>query len=172
MRKRFNRSNFTQAVYSGAEMLGMIIVILIGAFLLNFFLARSTIPFVLADFVSSLPLSPLAIMGVIMLIYLILGCFIDGVAMVLLTIPIFLPLALALGFDVIWFGIILCRAMEISVITPPVGMNVYAIAGVVKDVPMSTIFKGIVPFLIADVFNVILLLFVPQIVLFLPGLMK
>ena len=153
-------------------MLGMIIVILIGAFIMNFFLARSTIPFVLADFVSALPIPRLGIMGVIMFVYLILGCFIDGVAMVLLTIPIFLPLALAMGFDVIWFGIILCRAMEISVITPPVGMNVFAISGVVRDVPMSTIFRGIIPFLIADIFNVILLLFFPQIVLFLPSLMK
>jgi TRAP-type C4-dicarboxylate transport system permease large subunit len=90
--------------------------------------------------------------------------------MMLLTIPIFFPLAMRLGFDPIWFGILICRAMEIAMITPPIGINVYVIAGVAPDVPMQTIFKGIMPFLMADIVHVLLLIFVPSIALFLPNL--
>ena len=91
--------------------------------------------------------------------------------MVLLTIPILFPLVMSLGFDPIWFGIIIVRVMEMAMITPPIGMNVYIIAGVAPDVPLSTIFKGIIPFLLADICEVALLLFVPAVVLYLPGLM-
>ena len=92
--------------------------------------------------------------------------------MMLLTVPIFFPLVMALGFDPIWFGIIIVRTMEIGLITPPVGLNVYIIKGVAKDVPMYTIFRGILPFLMADVCHVALLVAVPQLSLFLPGFMK
>ena len=91
--------------------------------------------------------------------------------MILITIPIFFPLVLSLGFHPIWFGILVVRAAEMAMITPPIGMNVYVIAGVAPDVPMQTIFKGIFPFLISDVFHVALLLLVPSVVLFLPSLM-
>ena len=121
--------------------------------------------------VAGLPLPPLGIMGFVLIVYLFLGCFIDAMAMVLLTIPIFFPLATSLGFDPIWFGIVVVRVMEMAMITPPIGMNVYVIAGVAPDVPMQTIFKGIIPFLIADICHVCLILFVPAVVLFLPNIM-
>ena len=92
--------------------------------------------------------------------------------MILLTIPVFFPLATGLGFDAIWFGIIIVRMTEIGLITPPIGMNVYAISGIVPDVPVTTIFRGIIPFLIADILHVALLLFVPGVVMFLPNLMR
>ena len=96
----------------------------------------------------------------------------DALTMILLTIPIFLPLATDLGFSPIWFGIFVVRMTEIGLITPPIGMNVYGISGIARDVPVTTIFKGIIPFLAADILHVVLLLLVPGIVLFLPGIMR
>ena len=96
----------------------------------------------------------------------------DSLAMILLTVPIFYPLIKTLGFDPIWFGIIVVRCMEIGMITPPVGLNVFIIKGIAQDVPMYTIFRGVIPFIVADVCHVTLLILVPQITTFLPGLMK
>ncbi|MBN1256048.1 MAG: TRAP transporter large permease [Deltaproteobacteria bacterium] len=170
IRGRLTWKNLKQAVIETLKTTGMLYGILIGAFLFKYFMAVTTIPFALADFVGGLPFPPVVIMVFIMLVYVFLGCVMDALAMILLTIPIFFPLALSLGFDAIWFGVILVRMTEIGLITPPIGMNVYAIAGIAKGVHVTTIFRGIVPFLIADVFHVALLLFVPQVVLFLPNL--
>jgi len=105
-------------------------------------------------------------------VYLIGGCFMDALGLILLTVPIIFPVAVSLGFDPIWFGIIITRVSEIGVITPPVGINVYVMKGVATDVPLSTIFRGILPFLAADVVSVGLLLFIPQIALFLPSIIR
>jgi len=172
IRGRLNWQKFKQAILATMKTTGMVYGILIGAFVFNYFMAVTTIPFMLADLVGGLPLPPLAIMGLVLIVYLLLGCIMDAGAMILLTIPIFFPLALTLGFDPIWFGIIIVRVCEMGMITPPIGINVYVIAGVAPDVPMQTIFKGIIPFLIADLFHVMLLLFVPAIALFLPTLMS
>lgn len=171
-RRRFSWQRFKEACINTAETAGMIYALLIGAFLFNYFMAISTIPTELARVAGGLPLPPLGIMVFVIIIYIILGCFIDAMAMVLLTVPVFFPLVLGLGFDPIWFGIIAVRMTEIAAITPPVGINVYAIAGVAKDVPMGTIFKGIMPFVIADLCHVTMLLFFPQVALWLPTLMK
>ena len=171
-RRRLSWVKFKEAIFRTISTTGVIYFILIGAFILNNFLAVSNIPTALATFANDLPLSPIGIIVIIMLMYLFLGCFIDTAAMHVLTTPIFFPVAITLGFDPLWFGIIVTRAMEIALITPPIGMNVYVMAGIAPDVPMQTIFKGVVPFIIADIFNVILLLFVPSTILFLPNLMK
>lgn len=170
-RRRLTWQVFKRSLLATAATAGMIYALLIGAFLMNYFLAASTIPMELAALAGSLPLPPLGIVAFILVLFLGLGCFIDAMAMMMLTIPIFLPLALRLGFDPIWFGIILVRMTEIAVITPPVGINVFAIHGIAKDIPMEDIFRGILPFLTADIIHVILLLFIPQICLFLPGLL-
>ncbi|MFC1901626.1 TRAP transporter large permease [Chloroflexota bacterium] len=172
VRKRLSWQRFKAASLETAKTSGMIYAMLIGAMTMNYFLAVSRIPTELAGFVSGLPLTPLGVMAIIMVVYFVLGCFISSLAIILLTIPIFLPLVLHLGFDPIWFGIMITLMGEIAKITPPVGINVYAIAGVAKDVPMETIFKGIMPFVVVDMFRAALLLFVPQLALFLPGLMK
>ena len=104
------------------------------------------------------------------LIYLMLGCFIDAMAMVLLTIPIFFPVAVTLGLDPIFFGIIVVVVVEMAMITPPVGMNVFAISGIVKDVPMQTVFRGALPFVGVMVVLIVTLMLFPRIVLFLPNL--
>jgi C4-dicarboxylate transporter DctM subunit len=172
VRRRLDWKKFRQAILDTMATTGMIYCIMIGAFILNYFVAVSNIPIAISEIVGGMSLPPLGIMGVLMVVYLFLGCFLDPMAMMLLTMPVFFPLAQSLGFDAIWFGIVLVRMMEIAGITPPVGMNVYVIAGVAPDIPMSTIFKGVVPFLIADMFHVALLLFIPAVVLFLPGIMQ
>ena len=135
-------------------------------------MAVSRVPFELANWTASLDLPAFAVMGFILLIYLILGCFIDALALVLLTIPIFYPIAVdMLGYDPVWFGVIIVLVVAMGVITPPVGMNVYIIKGIVPDVPLEVIFKGIGPFLLAIIICLFILIAFPQIATFLPGLL-
>jgi C4-dicarboxylate transporter DctM subunit len=150
----------------------MILIIVLGAIIFNKFVAITRLPFALADWAVTLNMPPLAIMSLIIFIYLIGGCFMDALGLILLTVPIFFPVAVKLGFDPIWFGIIITRISEIGVITPPVGMNVYIIKGVAPDVPLSTIFRGIMPFLMADIIAVILLVAFPQIIMWLPSIVS
>jgi tripartite ATP-independent transporter DctM subunit len=170
LRKRLTVEKFRAAFFDTLYSAGMVFTILIGALIFNSFLAVSTIPMELADWVGRLTLPPVAIVVIILMIYLVLGCFIDAFSMILLTIPIFFPIIQALGFDPIWFGIITVLVVEIALITPPVGMNVYVIWGISKDVPMTDIFKGILPFLGALIALIVFLVAFPKIVLFLPGL--
>jgi C4-dicarboxylate transporter DctM subunit len=163
---------FLVAIWESVRISCMVLVIVAGATVFGHFLAVTRIPYILADWVSGLPLPPWAIIGVIVSIYLIGGCFMDSLAMILLTIPIFYPVAVNLGYDPIWFGVIIVLITEMGVITPPVGVNVYVVSGVAKDVPLEIIFKGILPLLGAlIVCNIILIIF-PQIALFLPSLMR
>jgi C4-dicarboxylate transporter DctM subunit len=150
----------------------MVLVIVMGATVFGHFLAITRIPFELAGWVKGLPLPPWGIMGVIIFIYLVGGCFMDSLALILLTIPIFFPVAVSLGYDPIWFGVIIVMVTEMGVITPPVGVNVYVVSGVAKDVPLEDIFKGIFPLLLALIAAVILMVIFPQIALFLPSFMR
>jgi C4-dicarboxylate transporter DctM subunit len=170
-RKRLTWEKMKTAVLETLKTTGMIYGILIGAFIFNYFLAPTNIPYVIAEFVGGLPLPPMGILVMVLVVFFFLGCFLDVAAMTVLTIPIFFPLITSLGFNPVWFGIVFVRMAEIAMITPPIGMNVYVIAGVAPDIPMQTIFKGIIPFLLADFCHIALLIFVPSLVLFLPGLM-
>ncbi len=111
-------------------------------------------------------------MAMIIIVYIFLGCLMDSLAMVMLTIPVFFPVVTTLGYDPIWFGVIIVLIAEIGVITPPIGINVYVVAGVARDVPLHVIFKGTVWMLMALFTTVALIMFFPQIALFLPGLMN
>ena len=170
--RRLKWKGFSESVYTTTTTTAMIMIIVLGAIIFNKFVAVTRVPFALADWVSGLNLPPLLIMAMIIVVYMIGGCFMDALGLILLTVPIFFPVAVKLGFDPIWFGIIITRISEIGVITPPVGINVYVMKGVAKDVPLVTIFRGIVPFLMADIVSVCLLLFVPQIALFLPSIVS
>ena len=150
----------------------MILVIVAGATIFGHFLAISRIPFDTANWISGLQLPRYAIMLLIILLYLIGGCFIDALALIMLTVPIFYPVITHLGYDPLWFGVIIVLVTQIGVITPPVGINVYVVSGVARDVPLNIIFKGVVPLLIALIIGTLLLIPFPQIALFLPGLMK
>jgi TRAP-type C4-dicarboxylate transport system permease large subunit len=136
------------------------------------FLAITGLPAGLARWAVSLPLPPVAILVVILIINLILGCFIDALALILLTVPIFYPVAVNLGFDPIWFGVIIVLALGMGVITPPVGANVYVVAGVDKETPVMSIFRGVWPYLLAIFACIAFLTAFPQIALFLPNLLK
>ncbi len=150
----------------------MIFAIVAGATVFGHFLAVTGIPANVGTWVSTLPLPPPVIIGLILLVYLLLGCLMDALAMIMLTIPIFFPVVTTLGYDPIWFGVIIVLVTGMGVITPPVGINVYVVAGVARDVPLQVIFKGASYMLIALLVTTILLVVFPQIATFLPSLMK
>jgi tripartite ATP-independent transporter DctM subunit len=170
LRGQLNKKNMATAMIGAFITTGMCLGILIGAMIFGYFVALTTLPMALAKFVSSLAIPPLGILICILVVYLILGCLMDALAMILLTMPIFIPVILALGFDPIWFGVILCLMCEMALITPPVGMNVFVISGM-SGVPMYTVFRGIMPFLIAMVIGMVVLIAFPQISLWLPRTM-
>lgn len=170
-RRLISWKRFLMALMESVRISCMVLVIVAGATVFGHFLAVSRIPYVTADWVAGLPLQPWAIMGVIVLIYLIGGCFLDALAMILLTIPIFYPVTVSLGYDPIWFGVIIVLITQMGVITPPVGVNVYVVSGVAKTVPLEVIFKGALPFLIALLVCTIILISFPQVALFLPSLL-
>jgi tripartite ATP-independent transporter DctM subunit len=172
LRKKLPWQSFKESLFDTGKTTVMIFIILMGAMILGYFLAVSRLPYELAATIGALQVNSYVILAIILVFYLILGAVMDSLAMMLLTVPIFFPLVLELGFNPIWFGILIVRVCEIGLITPPVGLNVYVIRGVAKDVPMQTIFRGIAPFLIADVLHVALLVTFPQLSLFLPNLMK
>ena len=151
----------------------MIMLIVAAAVVFGRFIAVSRLPFALATWASSLALPSFAVLTIILLIYLVLGCVIDALALILLTIPIFYPVAVnVLGYDPIWFGVIIVLVVALGVITPPVGMNVFIIKGVVKDLQVETIFKGVLPFVIALFVCIAILVLFPGLVTFLPSIMK
>jgi len=148
----------------------MVFLIIACATIFGHFMAITRAPFALSEWIGSLPVPPIVIMILVMGIYLIGGCFMDSLALVTLTIPILYPIVTEIGYDPIWFGVMIILAAEMGVITPPVGVNVYVIKGVAPDVPMHTVFRGIWPFLGAEVACTAILLVAPQIALFLPNL--
>ena len=171
-RRQLTWHAFVKSLADTTKISCMIMVIVAGAVIFGHFMAITRVPYELAEWVSSLPLPPHAVMGVIILVYLFGGCFMDALAMIMLTIPIFFPVVQTLGFDPIWFGVVIVLITEMGVITPPVGVNVYVVYGVAKDVPLENIFKGVFPMLAALLLCNLILLMFPQIALFLPSLMK
>jgi C4-dicarboxylate transporter DctM subunit len=171
-RRQLSWGSFFEAGKEGLRTSCMVIFIITGAIIFGHFMAVSRIPFVLAEWLGGLPIHPMAVMGVIIFIYFIGGFFMDSMGLIVLTIPIFYPIVIKLGFDPIWFGVILVLVGEMGVITPPVGVNVFVIKGISPDVPLETIFKGIFPFLGALIILTVILMFFPQIALILPNLAK
>jgi C4-dicarboxylate transporter DctM subunit len=143
--------------------------VLIGAWIFSNFVNIAGLPEALRNGVDSLGLAPWMVMGVIILIYIALGCVFESLSMLLLTVPIFFPLVTGLGFDPVWFGIVVVVVTEISLITPPVGLNVFVLKGVVGDVSTGTIFKGVTPFWVMDIVRLALLLAIPGLALYLPS---
>jgi len=172
VRQELNWRVFRESTKDGLRTSCMILSVIAGATVFGHFMAVSTIPFILADWVGGLPLPPTAIIGVIVLIYLVGGCFMDAMALVVLTVPVIYPVVVRLGFDPIWFGVIIVLVSEMGVITPPVGVNVYVIKGIAPTIPLETIFKGIFPFLAAILINTAILMAFPKLALILPALTK
>ena len=147
----------------------MVIFIITGAVIFGHFMAVSRIPFMLAEWLGELPIPPMAVMGVIVFIYFIGGFFMDAMGLIVVTVPIFFPVVMKLGFDPIWFGVIIVLVGEMGVITPPVGVNVFVIKGIAPDIPLYRIFRGILPFLVALIIFTILLMIFPKIATYLPS---
>jgi tripartite ATP-independent transporter DctM subunit len=148
-----------------------VMLILIAAHMINPFLALSHIPQATGEFLGSLPLPPLGILTVILLCYLVLGCFLEGFAMLVLTMPIFFPVITSLGIDPIWFGVLVVLTLEMGLISPPVGVNVFIVKSVAGDVPLGKIFAGVMPFWFVMIITLVLLVLFPQISLLLPNSM-
>jgi len=175
IRRQLTWDGFVKSLYETLGTSCMVMLLIAGAVVFGKFLAVTRIPFNIASWVGGFDLPPYMIMAVIVLIYFFGGCFMDALAFVTLTVPIFFPVVMTLGYDPIWFGIIIVMITEMGVITPPVGINVYVVFGVARrvigEVPLESIFKGIFPFLLAVIAGIIILMMIPQIILFLPNLM-
>lgn len=150
---------------------GMIYIVVIGALIFSAFISASGLTDAISNAVAGLQAGRLAGLCAMAVALLLLGSFLDGMALMLLTTPVFLPIAVKLGVSPIWFGIFLVRTMEIGFVHPPVGMNVYVIHGLAKDIPLTTIFRGIVPFLVTDFLHLALLIAIPGLTLFLPSVL-
>ena len=172
LNRGMNLKGFGQAIFSTASATGMIFLIVLGASVFNSFLALSQLPQEAASFVTSQGFNPWLVMAVILLLYLVFGCVMDSLSMILLTIPIFFPIVSVLDFGVspaefgIWFGILVLIATEVGLITPPVGLNLFIINNMAKDTPMVETYKGVLPFVITDVLRVIILAAFPILTLF------
>jgi tripartite ATP-independent transporter DctM subunit len=171
IKRRLNKEVIIESFKGTIKTSGMIFMLVIGAMIFSYFIALSRLPIALADFISNLALSKYGILAAILIIYIFLGCIMDTLAMLLLTLPIIFPTIIALGFDPIWFGVIIVIVVEMALITPPIGMNVFVISGIAPDVPLSDIFRGIIPFFLSLIVTLVILIAFPQIALFLPGAM-
>ena len=170
VRRKLSWQTFIDAGKEALRTSCMVIFIITGAVIFGHFMAVSRIPFMLAEWLGGLPIHPMAVMSVIVFIYFIGGFFMDSMGLIVVTVPIFFPVVMKLGFDPIWFGVIIVLVGEMGVITPPVGVNVFVIKGIAPDIPLYKIFRGILPFLAALIVFTILLMIFPKIATFLPGL--
>jgi C4-dicarboxylate transporter DctM subunit len=145
--------------------------VLIGALLFGYFLTVTQTPQKVTAFLTALGLGRYGVLALIMLMYIVLGCLMDSLAMIILTIPIIFPVIIQLGFDPIWFGVIIVMTVELGLIHPPVGMNVFVIKSVVQEVTFSTIFRGVLPFILTDLIRLVILIAFPMLALWLPSRM-
>lgn len=172
IKRTFGLKELSKSLFSSTTMVGMVLTIFIGAMIFSNFLAASTLPFKIGEMISVLNLPPILIVSLIIILWLILGCIMDAIAMIMLTVPIVYPIVIQLGFDPIVFCVLGVIAIEAGLITPPIGMNVYIIAGVAKDIPLHTIFKGAIPFLLSILILIVLIMVFPNIALFLPNILR
>lgn len=172
LRRRLTWAKLWRALASTIETVAIVTAILIGAVVLGNFLAITQLPMMLAQTLADSGLSATGIMLMIIVAYLVMGAFMDELAMILLTVPILFPVVQAIGYDPIWFGVIIVVVCQAGMIAPPVGINVFVISGMVKDVPMQDIYRGILPFLAAMFVLLGILMLIPDIALYLPRTMK
>jgi len=161
---------FFECLLETVQTSAMLFIVLVGAIIFSNFVNLAGLPSALSDFVTQKGLSPLGVMAIMILIFMVLGCFLESLSMVLLMVPIFFPIALSLGFHPVWFGIVVVMVTELSFITPPVGLNLFVLKSTIKDINMATIYRGIFPFAIADVIRISTIIWFPSIVLFLPSM--
>ena len=168
--RRLNLEAIGECLIETVQTTSMIFLILIGAILFSSFVSLSGTPTLMGEWIVGLELTPLKTLIVIVLIYLLLGAFLDTLAMIILSIPIFFPIVSDLGYDPVWFGVLVVIVVELALITPPLGINVFVIKGMAKDVSLAQVFIGVLPFCVALVILIVLVIAVPEIVMFLPNL--
>jgi len=170
-RRRLSRADILRSLLEATRTTAAVFTVLIGAILFGYFLTITQTPQKVTEFLTGLGLGRYGILALIMVMYLVLGCLMDALAMIILTVPIIFPVITQLGFDPIWFGVIIVMTVELGLIHPPVGMNIFVIKSVVEDVKISTIFYGVLPFIITDILRLILLIAFPILALWLPSKM-
>jgi len=171
VKKKLTPGILMSSLFEALRVSVMVLFLVAGANVFSYFLALSTIPMKVSTWIVGLAVSKYVILTIIVLIYILLGCFLDAISMMILTLPVIFPVVLNLGFDPIWFGVVCVLMMGAGLITPPVGLCVFTVASIAKDAPLEEVFKGALPFLIAILFVTFLITLYPQIALFLPGMM-
>ena len=169
--RKLTWKGFIRSIGDTLKISCMVYMLVTGAIIFGRFLAVTRLPFIVADFAASLPVSPYVILFMVMVIYLLGGCFMDSLGFLVLTIPIFFPLGVALGFDPIWYAIVLTMVTTMGAITPPVGVHIYVVKALAPDIELGTIFKSVAFFLLACIGSIILLIIFPQLALILPNAM-
>jgi len=172
LRRRLTFQAIREALLETVTTTAMVFVVLIGAITVNNLLIFSGLASAMSGFVTGLDYQPLTIIAISLLIYLVMGCIFDSLAMILLTIPIFFPIVQSLGLDPVWFGILVVMVVELGLITPPIGMNVFVIKGMAPEVSLNTIYAGVLPFCVAQVLLIVLIVLFPAIATWLPGTMR
>ena len=169
--RRLDREKILASLLQATRTTAAVFTVLIGALIFGYFLTVTQTPQKVTEFLTSLGLGSYGVLALIMLMYLVLGCLMDAMAMIILTVPIIFPVVTELGFDPVWFGVIIVMTVELGLIHPPVGMNVFVIKSVVQDVSFSSIFKGVLPFIATDIMRLVILIAFPIIALWLPSRM-
>jgi tripartite ATP-independent transporter DctM subunit len=169
MRRKLSLADIRRSLLEATRTTAAVFTVLIGALLFGYFLTITQTPQNVTAFLTGLGIGKYGVLALIMLMYLVLGCLMDALAMIILTVPIVFPVIVALGFDPIWFGVIIVMTVELGLIHPPVGMNIFVIKSVVEDVKISTIFYGVIPFIITDLIRLVILIAFPIIALWLPS---
>jgi C4-dicarboxylate transporter DctM subunit len=167
-RHRLTRPKFLSALGDTASNTGLIFIIIIGASVFSYFATLSGLPAATVAWIEGMDLPPLMVIGFLMVFYLILGALFDTIAAMVLTLPFVYPLVIGLGYDPIWWGVINIVVIELGMITPPIGINVYVLHGMAKDLPLRTIFRGVIPFVFADLARLVVLILFPALSLWLP----
>jgi tripartite ATP-independent transporter DctM subunit len=170
-RRKLNYQVLREILVDTAKTSASLFAVVICALILSNFINRAGLPVALVEMIQAANVSPMMALGLILLVYIILGCVFESMSMMLLTVPIFFPVVVELGFDPIWFGIVVVVVTEISLITPPVGLNVFVLSGIIKDINTGTIFKGVFPFWVADMVRLAIIVLMPALVLFLPKML-
>jgi C4-dicarboxylate transporter, DctM subunit len=169
VRRKLTHADFWHCLIDSLRTTAAVFTILIGALIFGYFLTITQTPQKITAFLTGLGVGPYGVLVLIMLMYLVLGCIMDAMAMIILTVPIVFPVIKALGFDPIWFGVIIVMTVELGLIHPPVGMNVFVIKSVIKDVKLSTVFYGVMPFVLTDILRLAVLIAFPILATWLPS---
>jgi tripartite ATP-independent transporter DctM subunit len=172
LRRNVSLRDYGEVLVDSARTTIMMISILIGALLFATYINVAGVPVIIGQWIKTLEIAPIMVVVLIMSIYVVLGCVMESLSMMLLTVPVFYPVVAALGYDLIWFGILVITVIEIGLITPPIGLNIFVLRAVLPEIPMGSVFRGVLPFIGADIIRVALLILFPAITLFLPSFMR